>query len=301
MKEEKAKTEFKPYDKKDWTLVPESTFDINQKVAENDKFYGDIKLKSAIKIGELSTDDGQHYDVTFPFYLYSQKDNPVIYYIGWGDENDEFPFVLENEQTKNINGLAWYDEQHDLNDILVNTDFFLNATEKQHNEYSSFIDYVGSDSGNRIYELIQENIETINKDVYDGKDMSDVFKDKILIINGDNKDSLYAELKHVTPDYLINVIEHIENGFEKTEIDDIATKIMAIEKHFEIVQKELAEIEKRPTDDIKEVSDRNELINGLDKEPHKVVQYLEQFGLSYTETLNYMYEEHPDDKDLGDR
>lgn len=277
--------EFKPYDKKDWTLVPESTFDINQKVSEDDKFYGDIKLKSAIKIGELSTDDRQHYDVTFPFYLYSQKDNPVIYYIGWGDENDEFPFVLENEQIRNINGLAWYDEQHDLNDILVNTDFFFNA----------------SDSGNRIYELIQENIETINKDVYDGKDMSDVFKDKILIINGDNKDSLYAELKHITPDYLINVIEHIENGFEKTEIDDIATKIMAIEKHFEIVQKELAEMENRPTDDIKEVSDRNELINGLDKEPHKVVKYLEQFGLSYTETLNYMYEEHPDDKDLGDR
>lgn len=30
--------EFKPYNKKDWTLVPESTFDIDQKV---DKDLGD--------------------------------------------------------------------------------------------------------------------------------------------------------------------------------------------------------------------------------------------------------------------
>ena len=277
---------FNFYNKEDWSIIKDDFANIKQRVDEDDIFCKDIKLLVSVKIGDLITDDGKQYDVKYPYYLYSNKDNPAICLINWSYENEApFSFIISDEEIEKLKGIQWYEKQLELKEIIekaktenLKTIFscdynYKYLTARELVEYN--LDYV--------YNQTMKEINYINEKVYNGKDMSDVFLDKV----STGKDYwAYRTLKElIDTDFIVNLANEVEtNKYES--INDTLNSIMAIEKKIAIMKKELG------ITDIEPMTKKDVLDEALRSTPVRLARYLDKLSADFEETFNKLKQTH---------
>ena len=272
---------FNFYNKEDWSIVKDDFIDIKQRVDENDIFYEDTKLLASVKIGDLITDDGKQYDVKYPYYLYSNKDNPAICLINWGFENEApFSFIISNEEIEKLKGIQWYEKQLELKELIeqAKTENLTKTIFSCDYNYKYLIarDLVENNL-DYIYNQTMKEINYINEKVYNGKDMSDVFLDKVSV----GKDYWkYNILKgFLNTKFIMDLADEIETDKYKS-INDTLNSIMAIEKKIVIMKKELG------ITDIEPMTKKDVLDEALRSTPVRLVRYLDKLSADFEETLN---------------